>query len=455
MEPVNPLPWKQLALICICRFAEPITYSIHLPFIYFMIRSFNTTTEENIGYYCGLLTSVFAMAQFVSGMPMGSLSDRIGRKPVVLFGLGQLSFTILLFGLAKSFTWLLVVKLFSGLLNGNIGVLKSMIAELTKNHTASQRTRAFSLLQVTYGLGSIVGAALGGFLSEPVTKFPSLFKEGAWVTELLKEYPYLLPCLVASVISAMGWLLGLFFLKETLVIRSEEEETPLLQHHGSSSSQEEEISFRKTLTAPILLICAVASLGGFEMLYYEVLFPTWASTPSDKGGLGFKPNDIGTILSCGGLVMLFTQLVVLHRLTHRFSMVRILQCCLFLAFLDFFIVGLCRSLQGGWIWAGLLMCMTVQTVAQTSIMTLSVILLNGSVVHANTLGFINGFQQCCNSAARMLSPVITGLIWSSVMAMTEIPLDIRSYISWAILGLVGIFTFFVSTRLDPTSYAKM
>jgi MFS family permease len=99
-----------------------------------MIRSFNTITEENIGYYCGLLTSVFSMAQFVSGknrelshesililvkkkgMPMGSLSDRIGRKPVILFGLGQLSITIFLFGLAKSITWLLTVKLVSGLL---------------------------------------------------------------------------------------------------------------------------------------------------------------------------------------------------------------------------------------------------------------------------------------------------------------------------------------------------
>jgi MFS family permease len=49
-------------------------------------------------------------------MPLGALSDRIGRKPVVLFGLGQLSFTILLFGFGKSFTWLVVVKVFSGLL---------------------------------------------------------------------------------------------------------------------------------------------------------------------------------------------------------------------------------------------------------------------------------------------------------------------------------------------------
>jgi hypothetical protein len=113
----------------------------------------------------------------------------------------------------------------------------------------------------------------------------------------------------------------------------------------------------------------------------------------EKGGLGFKSNDIGTILTCGGLVMLFTQLAVLHRLTHKFSMVRILQSCLFLVFLNAFIVGLCRSLRGYWIWLGILVCMVVQSVSQTTVMTLSVILLN-SVAQSNTLGLINGFQQC-------------------------------------------------------------
>ena len=117
-------------------------------------------------------------------MPWGSLSDRIGRKPIVLIGLASTSIGVLLFGLSKSFTWALGTKIFSGLFvsaydlvhkndflslilslqNGNISVLKSMIAELTQNHTPEKRTRAFSLLQVTFGLGSIVGAALGGIL---------------------------------------------------------------------------------------------------------------------------------------------------------------------------------------------------------------------------------------------------------------------------------------------------
>jgi hypothetical protein len=257
-----------------------------------------------------------------------------------------------------------------------------------------------------------------GFLSEPVTKFPYLFKEGAWLTDFLKEYPYLLPCFVASVISIAGWLLSLVFLEETLVKPSNDpsEETPLLQGASSPAEpadQQPKASFRKTLTSPILLISAVSALTAFEMLFYEgnvaqlsiyeytpyfffylVLFPTWASTPIDKGGLGFKSDDIGIILSFGGFMMLFTQLVILHRLTEKFSMVRILQFSLFLALLDFFLVGLCRSFSHTWVWLGLLLCMAIQAMTRSICVTLGVILLNNVVVYANTLGFVNGFSQC-------------------------------------------------------------
>jgi hypothetical protein len=101
-----------------------------------------------------------------------------------------------------------------------------------------------------------------------------LFKEGAWLTDFLKEYPYLLPCFVASVISIAGWLLSLVFLEETLIKPSNDptEETPLLQDASSPAEpadQQPKVSFRKALTSPILLISAVSALAAFEMLFYE------------------------------------------------------------------------------------------------------------------------------------------------------------------------------------------
>lgn len=93
---------------------------------------------------------------------MGMVSDRIGRRPVALLGLAATIVGMVLFGVSKNYTWALVVKISTGLLDGNIAVLKSMIAELTSRNTEAQRTQAFSLLQVTFAAGTIIGSMLGG-----------------------------------------------------------------------------------------------------------------------------------------------------------------------------------------------------------------------------------------------------------------------------------------------------
>ncbi|KAG2193190.1 hypothetical protein INT46_011271 [Mucor plumbeus] len=486
------LPWKQLFLICTCRFAEPISFSIHAPFIYFMIRDFKMTDELHIGYYASLITSAFAMAQFASGMPWGSLSDRIGRKPVVMIGLASTILGVFLFGLSKSFIWALATKVFSGLFvrmhkNGNISVLKSMIAELTENHTAERRTRAFSLLQVTFGLGSIIGAALGGYLSNPVSKYPNLFSHlGTSITQFLVEYPYFLPCFVATCISTFCWLLGFFFLKETLQIKkmvnNDREEEPLLsnatitqqqQSYNSVISTEEPESTRpyltlaEKLTPPVLTISILYAFTAFQMLYFDELLPTWSATPKDAGGLGFESREIGTILSYAGIVMLLVQIFVLHRLTAIFGLLSLFQLSLLSSAFIFLAQGLNRLLykipdptsDGDvdtkfWVWFGLIFCLTVKSLSQTIAITISVILLNNSVERYDTLGFINGFSQCCNAAMRTLSPAVAGYIWSRSIASEWISLEIRSYLPWGILGIIGLITFFAGMQLNPAYYNK-
>jgi MFS family permease len=65
------------------------------------------------------------------GLPWGYLSDRIGRRPVILYGLMGTTITSILFGLSQSFAWAMTVRIMAGLVNGNIGVMKSMLGEIT------------------------------------------------------------------------------------------------------------------------------------------------------------------------------------------------------------------------------------------------------------------------------------------------------------------------------------
>lgn len=172
-----------------------------------------------------------------------------------------------------------------------------MLSELTEKHSASDRTRAFTLLQVTFGLGSIVGAALGGivylellfmgskyitlgFLSMPVLHYPNIFGNLGFVTDFLISFPYFLPCFVAACLSSACWLLSFFYLEETLVkdIPSQGEEQALLtsevsQYDSIDTTTTKHSSLRESMkeyfTSAVLAIVVLYSLVAFEALYYD------------------------------------------------------------------------------------------------------------------------------------------------------------------------------------------
>jgi len=99
--------------------------------------------DNEIGIYAGMVTSTFALAEFSTGMMWGRISDRIGRKPVLLIGLAGTLISMLIFGFAKSFTVALIARALGGGLNGNIGVIQTTVAELVRE---KEHQREFSLL---------------------------------------------------------------------------------------------------------------------------------------------------------------------------------------------------------------------------------------------------------------------------------------------------------------------
>lgn len=88
--------------------------------------------ENEIGIYAGMVTSAFAVAEFSTGMMWGRVSDRVGRKPVLIIGLFGTLLSMLIFGFAKSFAVALIARAVGGGLNGNIGVIQTTVAELVR-----------------------------------------------------------------------------------------------------------------------------------------------------------------------------------------------------------------------------------------------------------------------------------------------------------------------------------
>lgn len=98
--------------------------------------------------------STFFLVETLFVLQWGRLSDKIGRKPVVLIGLLGLTLSMLCFGLSRSFPALVASRSLVGLLNGNVGVLKSMLGEITDDTNAAQ---GFAFLPIVWSTGSTIG----------------------------------------------------------------------------------------------------------------------------------------------------------------------------------------------------------------------------------------------------------------------------------------------------------
>eukprot|EP01132_Coremiostelium_polycephalum_P003810 gene3810-4740_t len=205
----TPVPYKKLAGAYVLLFCEAISITSFFSYIGYMILHFGVTDDINkVGYYAGFVASSFSLSQFFSSYFWGKMSDRFGRKPILLYGsIGSMlsSFGV---GLSGSLPLLIIMRSVNGLLNGNTGVVKTYIGEITDK---SNQVICFSYVGLTWGLGSIIGPILGGLLSEP-NKHIGIFKNSA----LFAKYPYLLPNIVIGTITAIGVLFTFFFMKETL-----------------------------------------------------------------------------------------------------------------------------------------------------------------------------------------------------------------------------------------------
>ena len=180
------------------------------PYAYYMIASFNITDDhDKISAYAGLLITAFTFAEFSTGVVWGRISDRIGRKPALLLGLVGTAVSMITFGFSTNLPTALIARALGGLLNGNVGVLQTTVAELVtvKEH----QPRAYSIMPFVWCLGSIIGPAMGGALAQPCKSYPWLFAPGT----LFDTYPFLLPNLVCVGILLCGITIGVLFLEET------------------------------------------------------------------------------------------------------------------------------------------------------------------------------------------------------------------------------------------------
>lgn len=200
------LPKKsQLAILTFARLSEPLTQTSLQAYMFYQLKSFDPSLPDStISAQAGMLQACFTAAQFVSSVFWGRLADAdaVGRKKVLLIGLLGTSISCLGFGFSRSFVTAAVFRTLGGMLNSNIGVMRTMIAEMIEEKKF--QARAFLLLPMCFNIGVIIGPVFGGMLADPAGSYPGLFgpgsvlggKDGVW---WMQQWPYALPNVLSGI----------------------------------------------------------------------------------------------------------------------------------------------------------------------------------------------------------------------------------------------------------------
>jgi MFS family permease len=188
-----------LPILFVTVFLDLVGFGIIIPFLAYYVESFGARAAV-----VGLLMSSYSLAQFVFAPVWGRLSDRIGRRPILLLGLlGSVAgFTI--FGLASTLSMLFLGRALMGIFGATIPTAQAAVADVT---APEDRARGMGLIGAAIGLGFILGPALGGLLANlsSVLRLP-----------LFERNPYALPCLASAALAASNLVAAAFFLPESL-----------------------------------------------------------------------------------------------------------------------------------------------------------------------------------------------------------------------------------------------
>ena len=182
-----------------------------LKLIFGSITSFaqtgGATNFNSIVLFGGALGAIYSFLQFVAAPIWGGLSDRLGRRPILLVSVFGLALSYLLWFFSGSFTLLILARFIGGIMGGNISTATAVVADVTQKEN---RSKGMATIGIAFALGFIIGPALGGILSMvDLTKYyPALAAYGV--------NPFSLPALLAFILSAFNFLYLAKKFKETL-----------------------------------------------------------------------------------------------------------------------------------------------------------------------------------------------------------------------------------------------
>lgn len=460
----DSFPTTQLFLLSICRVAEPIALTSIFPYSWVMIKDFNMAEGADASLYAGILISAFSLAEALTGMFWGSLSDRLGRKPILLSGCFGTMLSLLMVGFAPNFWVALIGRAFGGALNGNIGVIQTMVGELVKR--PEHEPRAYAIMPFVWSIGTIIGPAIGGLLAKPAEAYPSLFPADG----LFGRFPYLLPNLVCSVLLFLSIIGGWLFLQEThpdmqpgnnhrffehtsveqpllatsgatanagVDLRAEsygtfnevhlhEDESWDVNSDGTSPAWKKKTPKPKAFTWRVIMLVIALTIFTYHSMTYDHLLPIFLQDKNPRGplaspnslfdipgGMGLSTRTVGVIMSTDGIIALIIQSLIFPTLAGWLGVWKLFILVTTLHPIAYFMVPFLAFLPSNLTYIGIYACLIVRNILSIIDYPVLLILLKQASPSDSVLGKINGLAASAGAAARTLAPPIAGYLYST------------------------------------------
>ncbi len=287
---------------------DMVSIGLVVPVLPYLVGTFTDSPAEQ-AFWFGATAFTFGAANFFASPVLGALSDQYGRRPVLLVGFAGLALSFIVTGLATAVWMLIAVRLFSGAMQSNISVANAYVADIT---APQERARRFGQLGAMFGIGFILGPAMGG---------------------LLGGINIHLPFFVAGALAIVNWFYGWFVLPESLPV---ERRRRFEWRRANPASALLGLARLKGV-GPLVYVGALAALAQFVLHNSIVLYTHFK--------FGWGPAQVGWLLFTVGLSSALVQGLLLKHLLRRFSPQRLASVGLISGALTFLGFG---AASAGW-----------------------------------------------------------------------------------------------------------